>query len=280
MLIIWQCLNSYSIIPGAQAIIVLKSVLNAISTVYWDTNGSRSHPQSAALDEGPTIYTQVCTDAGIKPIYHPFWEGLPYTNIYRTISPDILHQLYQGVVKHLIAWVTAAAVKPRITSLSRAIGTEHDQISRFLLSLVIDTQLPYGHSSSKLVGTVRTLLDFVYLVQTTDNYNTEYTERLHIDLAKEAYCSTNFKDEFPQMTLWLEHKEKIYRHENYIQWRLNGCPSPPIIEDIYPGIVFECQLKMTKHPTLKSVRMSRLVTDYGATLFRDGPPYLCYVVLA
>jgi hypothetical protein len=42
----------------------------------------------------------------------------------------------------------------------------------------------------------------------SDNYNTEYTERLHIDLAKDAYRSTNFKDTFPQMTLWLERKEK------------------------------------------------------------------------
>ncbi|KAJ7881533.1 hypothetical protein B0H14DRAFT_3082561 [Mycena olivaceomarginata] len=274
-----------------------------------------------ALDEGPTIYAQACADAGIKPIYHPFWEGLPYTNIYRAISPDILHQLYQGVIKHLIAWVTACSGEAEVDALT---GKEHDQISRFLLSLVIDIQLPDGHSSSKLVGAVRALLDFVYLAQypmhtsetlahldnalqrfhdtksifvdlgvrdefnlpklhscrhytpyiksfgTTDNYNTEYTERLHIDLAKEAYRSTNFKDEFPQMTLWLERKEKIYRHENYIQWRLDGCPSPPVIDDIYPGIVFERQLKMTKHPTLKSVRMSRLVTDYGATLFRDA----------
>ena len=43
----------------------------------------------------------------------------------------------------------------------------------------------------------------------TDNYNTEYTEHLHIDLAKDAYKSTNFKDEFTQMTLWLEQKEKV-----------------------------------------------------------------------
>ncbi|KAJ7812551.1 hypothetical protein B0H14DRAFT_2605663 [Mycena olivaceomarginata] len=71
------------------------------------------------------------------------------------------------------------------------------------------------------------------------------------------------------MTLWLKRKEKIYRHENYIQWHLDGCPSPLVIEDIYPGIVFERQFKMTKHPTLKLVHMSPLVTDYGATLFHD-----------
>ncbi|KAJ6624580.1 hypothetical protein B0H10DRAFT_1784667 [Mycena sp. CBHHK59/15] len=297
-----------------------------------------------SLDDGPTIYAQACADAGIKPIYHPFWEGLPYTNIFQAISPDILHQLYQGVVKHLIAWLTAccgeAEIDARcrrlppnhnirlfmngISNLSRVTGKEHDQISRFLLSLVIDVQLPDGHSSSQLVAAVRGLLDFVYLAQypmhtsetlahlenalqcfhdnksifvdlgirddfnlpklhfcrhyityikffgTTDNYNTEYTERLHIDLAKEAYRSTNFKDEFPQMTLWLERKEKIYRHEKYIQWRLDGCPPPPVTADLPPGLVYERQLKMTKHPTPKSVRLACLVTDYGATFFRDA----------
>ncbi|KAG2059404.1 hypothetical protein BDR06DRAFT_851001, partial [Suillus hirtellus] len=51
---------------------------------------------------------------------------------------------------------------------------------------------------------------------TTDNYNTEYTEHLHIDLAKDAYCATNHKDEFVQMTQWLERKEKIIQHERYV----------------------------------------------------------------
>ncbi|KAJ7145963.1 hypothetical protein C8R44DRAFT_579146, partial [Mycena epipterygia] len=44
---------------------------------------------------------------------------------------------------------------------------------------------------------------YIKLFGTTNNYNTEYMEHLHIDLAKDAYHSTNFKDEFPQMTLWL-----------------------------------------------------------------------------
>jgi hypothetical protein len=35
------------------------------------------------------------------------------------------------------------------------------------------------------------------------NFNTEYTECLHIDLAKDAYAATNKKDEYPQMTMWL-----------------------------------------------------------------------------
>ncbi|KAK7025769.1 hypothetical protein R3P38DRAFT_3531625 [Favolaschia claudopus] len=296
------------------------------------------------LDEGPTIYRKACEEAGIKPVYHPFWEGLPYTNIFRSIAPDVLHQLYQGIIKHLIAWLKAvcgeAEIDARcrrlppnhnirlfmngISDLSRVTGKEHDQISRFILGIIIDIQLPDNLPSSRLLGAVRGILDFVHLAQypmhtdetltlldealqnfhnnksifvelgvrsdfnlpklhnsshtpsyieyfgTTDNYNTEYTERLHIDLAKDAYRSTNFKDEFPQMTLWLERKEKIYRHEKYIQWRLDGCPAPPSLKPLPPGIVYERRLKMTKHPTLKAVKINTLITDYGARMFREA----------
>jgi hypothetical protein len=44
----------------------------------------------------------------------------------------------------------------------------------------------------------------IMLFGSTDNYNTEYTEQLHIDLAKDAYHAMNHKDEFAQMTCWLE----------------------------------------------------------------------------
>jgi hypothetical protein len=57
---------------------------------------------------------------------------------------------------------------------------------------------------------------------TTDSYNTKYTERLHIDLAKDAYRSTNHKNECAQMATWLERREKILRHDKYIQWKLGG----------------------------------------------------------
>ncbi|KAJ6619584.1 hypothetical protein B0H10DRAFT_1946637 [Mycena sp. CBHHK59/15] len=191
------------------------------------------------LDDGPAIYAQACAEAGIKPIYHPFWEGLPYTNIFQAISPDILHQLYQ--VGFRIFRVLPA----------RNLGVRED------------FKLPKLHSCGHYIM-------YIKLFGTTNNYNTEYTERLHIDLAKDAYRSTNFKDEFPQMTLWLERKEKIYRHEKYIQWRLDGCPSPPVMDDLPPGIVYERKLKMTKHPTLKSVWLTHLVTDYGATFFQDA----------
>ncbi|KAJ7821262.1 hypothetical protein B0H14DRAFT_2831726 [Mycena olivaceomarginata] len=296
------------------------------------------------LDEGGTRYTQACTEAGIKPVVHPFWEQLPYTNIFLSITSDILHQLYQGIIKHLIEWLKESLGEAEldarcrrlppnhnirlfmkgISHLNRVTGREHDQISRFLLGIIIDVKLPGGLSSVRLVEAVRGVLDFTFIAQypmhttetlgrledarmlfhrnkdifvdlgiregfnlpklhsmehypetimnfgTSDNYNTEYTERLHIDLAKDAYRSTNRKDEFSQMTLWLERKEKILCHTQFVDWKSHGSPGPPIIENLNPGIIYERKLTMPKHPTHKSIKFSVLETTYGASFFRDA----------
>ena len=55
-----------------------------------------------SINLGPTEFSRACREAGVKPIQQPFWENLPFLNIYQSIAPDVLHNLYQGVVKHLI----------------------------------------------------------------------------------------------------------------------------------------------------------------------------------
>ena len=51
----------------------------------------------------------------------PFWKDLPYANIHSAITPNVLHQLYQGVFKHLVNWCTrivgAAELDRRIRCL-------------------------------------------------------------------------------------------------------------------------------------------------------------------
>ena len=59
----------------------------------------------------------------------------------------------------------------------------------------------------------------IWQFRTMDNYNMEQSERLHINLVKDAYYATNHKDEYSQMMIWLERREKIEQHITFIDWR-------------------------------------------------------------
>jgi hypothetical protein len=137
------------------------------------------------VDMDAATYRTACENAGIKPIYRPFWEPLPFINIYQAITPDILHQLLQGVLRHLLSWLTKALghaeidVRSRrqlpnhhtriftegITGLSRITGKERDLMSRFLLALVISMCLQNDFNSSRLVRALRAFLDFLFLAR-------------------------------------------------------------------------------------------------------------------
>ena len=97
----------------------------------------------------------------------------------------------------------------------------------------------------------------ILLYSSADNFNMEFTEWLHINLVKDAYASKNFKDEFPQMTLWLDQKEHIMQHEKYIRHCLNTSFNTPLnIQKPLPSLVPECGQHMSKHPTHHGVLLS------------------------
>ncbi|KAF9790569.1 hypothetical protein BJ322DRAFT_1000183, partial [Thelephora terrestris] len=299
--------------------------------------------------DDPAGYSAACSKAGIKPIVHPFWQNLPYSDIYLGITPDILHQLYQGVMKHLLSWVTTAfrekeintrcrclppnhnirAFSKGITSLSRVTGKEHADMCRILLGLVIDLKLPGSTSPISLISAIRSLLDFLYLAQyplhtsetlrllheslerfhankhifvdlgirndfnlqklhslvhyvnsiklfgTTDNYNTEYTEHLHIDLEKDAYRATNHKDEYAQMTAWLERREKILQFESYLKSRLNTRPTILLQST---DMAYNGSLTLTKWPSARAVDLDCITNNYGVKFFREALRH--HIVLA
>ena len=312
-----------------------------------------SHNQSDAIDtyqlaDGDAhAFHKACRNAGLKPVFHPFWESLPFANIFVSITPDILHQMLQGVMKHVISWLTSPTVfgsveinrrcrslppnhsvvlfPKGITAFSRVTGLEHKNMCRILLGLIIDLPLPSGVVSPRAVKAVRAILDFLYLAQypshtmetlqrlhdslarfhenkaifvdlgtredfnipklhsllhyassiilfgTTDNYNTEQTERLHIDLTKDAYRSTNHKDEYFQMTSWLERREKMQQHTALIKRRQQ---SPQLEREaampIGPPKSRSSYLKIAQDSGSKAVSFDDLVRKYGARHFQDA----------
>ena len=64
--------------------------------------------RAAAKSLGTPQFIDACEEANIKPVQHPFWEDLPYVDIFQSITVDVLHQLYQGVFKHLVSWLKSA----------------------------------------------------------------------------------------------------------------------------------------------------------------------------
>ena len=77
-------------------------------------------------EKEPRGYAEMCKGAGIKPTVDPFWRFLPYANIYQSVTPDVLHQLHQGVVKHLIAWLQDAFGTRELDSRSRHLPPNHN----------------------------------------------------------------------------------------------------------------------------------------------------------
>ncbi len=121
----------------------------------------------------------------MKPVYHLFWELLPLTDIFLSITPDILHQMLQGMVKHLVMWLVGifgvAVIDAQcqmipsnhgimlftrgITSLFHVSGHKHKKMCSILLGLVVDLPVPGGFDSTCIIRAVRALMDFLYLAQ-------------------------------------------------------------------------------------------------------------------
>ena len=139
------------------------------------------------LSDGDThVFHSACRKLEQKPVFHPFWHSLLLTNTFVSITPDILHQLLQGIFKHLLAWLIdtfrASEIDARCRSippnhhitifskgiswLSRVTGKEHKNMSRFLLGLVMDLLVPGGQvSPQQIITVVRAVLDFLFLAQ-------------------------------------------------------------------------------------------------------------------
>jgi len=295
-------------------------------------------------DQDMRQFHRTCREAGLKPIVHPFWATFPLADIFASITPDILHQMLQGVMKHLISWLVdifgPSAIDARcksippnhkillfpkgITILSRVTGLEHKKMCGVLLGLIVDLPVPGGLDSSRVVKAARALLDFLFLAQfqchtsdtlsrledclaafhdnkavfvdlgirqnfhipklhsllhyassirlfgTTDNYNTEQSERLHIDLTKKAFHATNQKDEYAQMTTWLERREKLQRHSASIDRRQNHWQAVRTRTPIGPPGVRAQSIKFAQTPSRKAVSFPDIFWKYSAPLFQDA----------
>jgi hypothetical protein len=309
-------------------------------------------------NEGLQRKTKTFKCEGLQGVQCPFWEKLPHCDIFQAITPDILHQLHQGIIgEHLIPWLIEIAdsdspgesdarfqamsqypglrhFKEGFSSLSQRSGNENREIEKVMLGLfagavpaaaqraarslldfcyyarweqhdsnsldAMEDTLDIFHANKHIfieLG-VRENFDFqklhalehyvhsIYMFGTADGYNTETSERLHIDFAKRAYLFTNRRDFTAQMTKWLVRREKLTSFESYQAW-LDCLSSKPVAIPLESAehsahvggrplregrrtIGLYSTYEIAKSPGIHNVSIATITEKYHASAFLDA----------
>ena len=150
-----------------------------------------------------------------------------------------------------------------ILCLEESLACFHDNKAVFI-DLGIHRQFNYPKVHSLLY-----YQSSITLFGTTDNYNTKPTECLHINTTKDAHRATNHKDEFPQMTTWVQRHKKVEQHILFIAWRQWAQQEDGRnLEPIGPPNPVPQAVQMSQNPSLKAVSFNDLADKYGAFGFQ------------
>lgn len=78
-----------------------------------------------------------------------------------------------------------------------------------------------------------------------------------------------WEDELLQMTVSLERQEQVHQHAGYVHWLEQGGIQAATTRSPIPNLKLHHCIKMSKDPTVYSVSIEKLETDYGASRFQE-----------
>lgn len=156
----------------------------------------------------------------LKYVFRPWWEGMTRCNIHLASTPDLLHQIWQGIIKHLTKWVRlilgdvefdarvrrlapchgSRHFERGISFLSQISGREHRQIGSLLLAIVQGVPNLSRQDQIDLSTATRSIIDFSFFAQYKQHDEStleEMQQRLDMwENHKDVFIRLTYREDF------------------------------------------------------------------------------------
>ncbi|KAG6806972.1 hypothetical protein H0H92_009320 [Tricholoma furcatifolium] len=230
-----------------------------------------THPTLRHFKKGISLTTQ--------------WTGTEHKNMQKVFlgvlakatEPRVIHAA-RGILDFIYYAQFEVQTDESLSELDAAWRAFHENKEVF-----VDLDIRQHFNISKLHN-IRHYLDSIRELGSATGFNTEATERLHIDLAKAGYRASNKKEYTRQMVTWLRRQEAVSRFRRYLEWALvhgqhlqstrKGSEDSDAREsdedmddsDVLTQIHTTCH-RVAKVPAFPRVTATTIVDDYGAVDF-------------
>ena len=225
------------------------------------------------------------------------WTGTEHKEmekVFISVMAGAVNQKILTVIRALIDFIYYSQIQLQ-TSKTLAALERCLKIFHTYKDVLIEAEIRQHFNIPKLHAILH-YLNAIRALGSTDGYNTESPERLHIDCAKEGYRASNRRDYLEQMAIWLQRREAMWKREAYLVWiEEKLSTAQPVreareVEEVDDSDVSdldgECHTTATtvnntavppaqlytvaKKAPFHQITVERIISDFGATDFLEA----------
>lgn len=200
--------------------------------VKWCTTLLTETELDARFQSLPTLSGLRHFKSGISHVQQ--WTGTEHKEMEKVFVALVAGGVADEVllaVRALINFIYLASLHSHTTSTLSALQRALDDFHAHKQAFIDFGARTACHFNIPKYHMLQHYVDLIYEFGSTDGFNTEWSERLHIDYAKDAYRASNKKDYVAQMTKWLARQEAVDRFSVYLEW---CCRSHQRVNEIVP----------------------------------------------